>query len=122
MQEKFKWSKFIIDCLICLGIAVMSPVVFFYLVKWLSDLHLKWLLYPIQSFLYPMQWLLYPLHWFFDVDVHAIADIASWFCFLSIISFFIINFFYKIHKLSLFVSFIFMVCYTAFAYYFFSHL
>ena len=118
MKEKFKWGKFIVDCLICLGIVIISPLVFFYLVKWISDSHLQWILYPIQ-------WLLYPLHWFFDVKIYIIkdiADIASWFCFLSVISFFIINFFYKIHKLSLFLSFIFMVCYTAFAYYFFSHL
>ena len=124
-KEKFKWGKFILDCFLCFGIVIVSPFVFFYLVHWLNDLHLQWFLYPIQWFLYPIQWFLYPIQWFFDIDTHTIKDmasIASWFCFLSIISFFIINFFYKIHKLSLFLSLIFMICYTAFGYYFFSHL
>lgn len=117
-KEKFKWGKFILDCFLCFGILIISPFVFFYLVQWLNDLHLQW-------FLYPIQWFLYPIQWFFDIDTHTIKDmagIASWFCFLSIISFFIINLFYKIHKLSLFLSLIFMICYTAFGYYFFSHL
>ena len=110
-KESFKWGKFILDCFMCFGIVIVSPFVFFYLVKWISNLSLQWFLYPIQ--------------WFFNINTHTINDIASitsWFCFLSIISFLIINFFYKIHKLSLFLSLIFMICYTAFGYYFFSHL
>ena len=124
-KETFKWGKFILDCFMCFGIVIVSPFVFFYLVKWISNLSLQWFLYPIQWFLYPIQWLLYPIQWFFNINTHTINDIASitsWFCFLSIISFLIINFFYKIHKLSLFLSLIFMICYTAFGYYFFSHL
>ncbi|RDU61414.1 hypothetical protein CQA53_10160 [Helicobacter didelphidarum] len=122
MKDKFQWQKFILDCFLCFGVAIISPLVYSILVK--SD-NLRWLLYPIQWFMYPIQWLLYPIQWLFSIDIHTIGDIAEFivgFFSLSLIVFFVINISYKIHKLSLSLSLIFMVCYTAFGYYFFSHL
>lgn len=115
MNNKFNFAKFVLDCFICFGIVIISPFVYSILIK--SD-DFRWLLYPIQ-------WLLYPIQWLFNIDTHTINDISILiigFCSLSIISFFIIGFFYKIHKLSLFLSLIFMICYAIFGYYFFSHL
>ncbi|MCR6571523.1 hypothetical protein [Campylobacter insulaenigrae] len=122
MNNKFNFAKFVLDCFICFGIVIISPFVYSILIK--SD-DFRWLLYPIQWLLYPIQWLLYPIQWLFNIDTHTINDISILiigFCSLSIISFFIIGFFYKIHKLSLFLSLIFMICYAIFGYYFFSHL
>lgn len=66
MKEKFKWGKFIIDCFLRLGIVVMPPFIYSYLIK--ND-DLRWILYPFQWLLQPTQWLLYPLHWFFDIKL-----------------------------------------------------
>lgn len=108
MKDKFQWQKFILDCFICFGVVIISPIVYSILVK--SD---------------NLQWLLYPTQWLFDIDIHTIGDIAEFivgFFSLSLIVFFVINISYKIHKVSLGLSLIFMVCYTVFGYYFFSHL
>ena len=122
MKEKFQWTKFILDCFLCLCVVIISPFIYSYLIK--ND-NLQWLLYLTQWLLYPTQWLLYPTQWIFNINTHTINDIAILivgFFSLSIVLFLIINFFYKIHKLSLFLSLIFMICYAAFGYYFFNHL
>lgn len=67
MKNKFQWQKFILDCFICFGVVIISPIVYSILVK--SD-NLRWLLYPTQ-------WLLYPTQWLFDIDIHTIGDIAE---------------------------------------------
>ncbi len=108
MKEKFQWTKFILDCFLCLCVVIISPFIYSYLIK--ND---------------NLQWLLYPTQWIFNINTHTINDIAILivgFFSLSIVLFLIINFFYKIHKLSLFLSLIFMICYAAFGYYFFNHL
>lgn len=117
MQEKFKWSKFIIDCFLCFGILIISPFIYSYLIK--SD-DLRWLLYPIQWLLYPMQWLLYPIQWLFNIDIHTIINISEFivgFFSLSAISFLIINIFYKIHKISLIFSYTILVLFATYLYY-----
>lgn len=122
MKKTFQWGKFILDCFICFWIMIISPFIYSILIK--SD-DFRWLLYPIQWLSYPIKWLLYPIQWLFNINAHTINDIATFiigFFSLSIISFFIINSFYKIHKASLILSLFFMTCYTAFGYYFFSHL
>lgn len=122
MKEKFNWDKFIVDCVICFSIAVVSPFVYSYLIK--SD-DLRWILYPIKWLLYPIQWILYLIQWFFEIDnfpIRGISELVIGFFSLSIISFFIINIFYKLCKSSLLLSFIFMICYASLANYFFAHL
>lgn len=59
MQEKFKWDKFILDCFLCFGIAIISPFIYSYLIK--SD-DLRWLLCPIQ--------------WLFNIDIHTITKLV----------------------------------------------
>ena len=110
MQEKFQWGKFILDCFLCFGILIISPFIYSYLIK--SD-DLRWLLYPIQWFIYPIQWL-------FNIDIHTIINISEFivgFFSLSIISFLIINIFYKIHKISLIFSCIIFVLFATYLYY-----
>ncbi len=122
MNNKFNFVKFILDCFICFGIVIISPFVYSVLIK--SD-ELRWLLAPMQWFLPLVQWVLFPLQWFFNIDIYTINNISEFivgFCSLSIIIIFIINIFYKIHRVSLSLSLVFMICYVAFAYYFFSHL
>ena len=110
MQEKFKWGKFILDCFLCFGILIVSPFVFFYPIQWI-----------VNS--YPIQWFfgLYPIQWFFDIG-WINPQIIFWFALESTIALSIINFFYKIHKLSLLLSSVFVIYYGIFACYFFSHL
>ncbi|PZT47199.1 hypothetical protein B6S12_10345 [Helicobacter valdiviensis] len=122
MNNKFNFVKFILDCFICFGIVIISPFVYSILIK--SD-ELRWLLAPIQWFLPLIQWVLFPVQWFFNIDIHTIINISEFivgFCSLSTIVIFIINIFYKIHRMSLNLSLISMVCYVAFAYYFFNYL
>lgn len=38
MQEKFKWDKFVLDCLICFGLMVVSSIVFFYPIGWILNI------------------------------------------------------------------------------------
>lgn len=117
MQEKFKWGKFIVDCLLCFSVAIISPFVYSYLIK--SD-DLRWILYPLQCCSYPLQWLLHPLYWLFDIDIHTIYEIVEFimgFFSLSVIAFFIINIFYKIHKVSLIFSCIILISFATYLYY-----
>lgn len=51
MQEKFKWGKFVIDCFLCFGIVIVSPFVFFYLVKWLMICTCNGFYTPYNGFL-----------------------------------------------------------------------
>ncbi|OBV30078.1 hypothetical protein BKN38_08215 [Helicobacter sp. CLO-3] len=122
MKKSFKWGKFMLDCFICLYIAIISPFIYSYLIK--SD-DLRWILFPIKWLTYPIEWILYPIECIFNINPHTISDIAILivgFFSLSIIAFSIINIFYKIHRASLILCFIFMTGYAAFGYYFFSHL
>ena len=99
-KEKFEWVKFILDCFLCFGILIISPFVFFYPIQWFFGL--------------------YPIQWFFDIGWIE-SEIIFWFALESTITLSIINFFYKIHKLSLLLSLIFVIYYGIFACYFFSH-
>ena len=126
-KEKFKWGKFILDCFLCFGILIISPFVFFYPIQWFFGLYpIQWIVnsYPIQWIVnsYPIQWFfgLYPIQWFFDIGWIE-PQIIFWFALESAIALSIINFFYKIHKLSLLLSLVFVIYYGIFACYFFSH-
>ena len=93
-KEKFKCSKFILDCFICLGLMMVSSIVFFM---------------PIREILYV-------------IDKSASFTVTACIIdFFSIILVLFLNFFHNIHKLSCVVACISLIILGFFLDYYLSH-
>ncbi|AAP76855.1 MULTISPECIES: hypothetical protein [Helicobacter] len=109
MQEKFKWGKFILDCLICWALTIASYFIFFIPASLIAQFVRKFLIYVFNStsyylgnlnilndFFFIALWLmLCPLFffgiWFFlekkSIIKYKIYNSSFWFVFILSTSF-----------------------------------